>query len=435
MNDLMRAILEMTVVIPGLLLAYLPMKAYLKVCPAKLFAGLAPLMIGLCVAGGVCCWLLKIRTTFVLPIVVLIAAWIYVRTLHVSIWKSGNIFLAICAVWVCIYRISGAVDGALQAENNLYFCMRAAIIDNLLCWGFTAIACYPAIRPVKKLIENENMAQTWYFFWILPVVYIVFNLFMVPKQGNVLYVEQTLKDSIFIRIMLLLMLGLLYFLFYLMATSLNKTANLEKEKAFLEMQRVQYDNLCTVIEEIRQAKHDLRHHFTQLSAMADREAWEELKQYLAKAQDRIPSLDMIFSENCAADGVVGHYCALAREQHIPFLAKIALPKEIPFDEMEMCIVLANLLENALEASLRTDSAKRYIRVDVHIHAERILLICLENAFEGDVVEKDGVFQSAKRKEAGIGIRSVRRIAEKNGGGCSFEHEDGVFRAKVMLRRE
>ena len=140
MNDLMRAILEMTVVIPGLLLAYLPMKAYLKVRPAKLFAGLAPLMIGLCVAGGVCCWLLKIRTTFVLPIVVLIAAWIYVRTLRVSIWKSGNIFLAICAVWVCIYRISGAVDGALQAENNLYFCMRAAIIDNLLCWGFTAIA-------------------------------------------------------------------------------------------------------------------------------------------------------------------------------------------------------------------------------------------------------------------------------------------------------
>ncbi len=120
-----------------------------------------------------------------------------------------------------------------------------------------------------------------------------------------MYVEQTLKDSIFIHIMLLLMLGLLYFLFYLMATSLNKTANLEKEKAFLEMQKVQYDNLCTVIEEIRQAKHDLRHHFTQLSAMADREAWEELKQYLAKAQDRIPSLDMIFSENCAADGVVG----------------------------------------------------------------------------------------------------------------------------------
>ncbi len=59
MNDLMRAILEMTVVIPGLLLAYLPMKAYLKVRPAKLFAGLAPLMIGLCVAGGVCCWLFK----------------------------------------------------------------------------------------------------------------------------------------------------------------------------------------------------------------------------------------------------------------------------------------------------------------------------------------------------------------------------------------
>lgn len=43
------------------------------------------------------------------------------------------------------------------------------------------------------------------------------------------------------------------------------------------------------------------------------------------------------------------------------------------------------------------------------------------------------YKSAKRKGNGVGIQSVRRIAERNGGACSFIHQDNVFTAKVMLR--
>ena len=58
---------------------------------------------------------------------------------------------------------------------------------------------------------------------------------------------------------------------------------------------------------------------------------------------------------------------------------------------------------------------------------------MENAFDGEICEKDGIYKSAKRKGSGVGIQSVRRIAEKNGGACSFTHQNGVFTAKVMLR--
>ena len=96
-------------------------------------------------------------------------------------------------------------------------------------------------------------------------------------------------------------------------------------------------------------------------------------------------------------------------------------------------MLSNLLENALEASLCTAPARRQIKVTTYLHAGRLLLIEVENAYDGEVCEKDVVFRSSKRKGNGVGIQSVRHIAEKTGGASTFTYQDGVFSAKVMLR--
>ena len=60
------------------------------------------------------------------------------------------------------------------------------------------------------------------------------------------------------------------------------------------------------------------------------------------------------------------------------------------------------------------------------------MVEVENAFDGEVNEKSGLFRSSKRKENGIGIQSVQHIAEKTGGASTFTHQNGVFSAKVML---
>ena len=175
-----------------------------------------------------------------------------------------------------------------------------------------------------------------------------------------------------------------------------------------------------------------RHQIQQLSALAEAGDLEDLKSYLAKTVSRIPNLDMCFCENRAADSVVGYYCAMARRDEIPFRARLDLPETLPIDEIDMCLVLSNLLENALEASLRTAPGRRQIEITAYVHADRILLIEVENAFDGEVNEKNGVFRSSKRRENGIGIQSVTHIAEKNGGTSTFTYQNGTFSAKVML---
>ena len=202
----------------------------------------------------------------------------------------------------------------------------------------------------------------------------------------------------------------------------------------VSMQQQRYESLKTAIEEARQARHDMRHQLHQISALAETGDLESLKAYLAKTVSRIPNLDMHFCENRAADSVVGYYCALAKREQIPFSVQLDLPECLPVDEIDLCLVLSNLLENALEASLRTAPARRRIELTAYLHGNSLVLIQVENTYDGVIREKDGVFLSSKRKGDGVGIQSVRHIAEKSGGVSTVTYQDGLFCAKVMLRR-
>ena len=159
---------------------------------------------------------------------------------------------------------------------------------------------------------------------------------------------------------------------------------------------------------------------------------EKIKAYLSGAVSRIPSLEMHFCENRAADSVVGYYCALAKRENIPYSVQIDLPECLPVDEINLCLVLSNLLENALEASLRTAPARRKIKLTAYLHSGSLALIQVENTYDGVIREKGGVFQSSKRKGDGVGLQSVRHIAEKSGGVSTVTYQDGLFCAKVML---
>ena len=221
----------------------------------------------------------------------------------------------------------------------------------------------------------------------------------------------------------------------MMANILNKNKKLQQENLFLSVQQERYENLRSAIEEARQARHDIRHHFLQISAMTEDGDLEKIKEYLQNAMDKIPNLTYHFCENQSVDNVIGYYYALAQKEKIPFAARIDLPKELSIDEMDLCLILSNLLENALEASRKTAATRQRISLEIYQHSASILLIRIENNFDGIIKEKNHLLHSTKRKGLGIGTQSVHRMAEKNDGSCNFTYEDGVFTAKVMLRAD
>ena len=437
MKDILRPILELTVVFPGLLLAYFPVRSYLKRSPKRLAAWAVPLLLGLCLGGGLLCYRFGCPTALPLLLITLAAILLYLKTLRISLWKSGTIALTVCAVFACLNSLSRAIGTAITLRQQLppegpWFCFAACIFYNAVCWLITAAAYYPATHAVRTMVEDDHFAQTWYVFWVLPVVFILLNLFMIPRYPTTLQTGRVLQVYIGMSIALLFLMLFFNAIFLLMAISINRNVRLQQENQFLSMQQQRYENLKAAIEETRQARHDLRHQLCQLSALAEEGDLEKIKTYLASAVSRIPSLEMHFCENQAADSVVGHYCALAKRENIPYSVQIDLPERLPVDEVELCLVLSNLLENALEASLRTAPARRKIKLTAYLHGGSLALIQVENTYDGVIREKDGVFQSSKRKEDGIGLQSVRHIAEKSGGVSTVTYQDGLFCAKVML---
>lgn len=437
MRNMLCPILELCVVIPGILLAYFPMKSALKKPLLKLVAWIVPLFLLLAVAGGTACYTYHISTAPVLAAIVLLAVVVYIKTLKISLWKSGTVALSVCAVFACINSFSRALNASVlvdipHGQSLPWLCLRAAVCYNIICWSLAAVFYYPSTHAVRKMIDDENFAQTWYVFWILPIIFIALNLFMIPKSFGTLYTGRVLQGYFVISIILLVLLLWFYMMFFMMANSLNHNAKLRQENQFLSMQQQRYDNLKNAIEETRQARHDMRHHLNRLSTLAEQGDIEKLKEYLANAVSTIPDLEMHLCENRAADSVIGYYCSLAKRENIPFSVQADLPEHLPVNEFDLCLVMSNLLENALEASLRTAPSKRKIKVTAYLHGESIALINIENTYDGKIDEKEGIFQSSKRRSEGVGIQSVRHIAEKSGGASSFTYRDGIFCAKVMI---
>ena len=437
MADMLRPVLELSVIIPGILLTYLPVKGYLRQTPLKLTAWLLPLLLGICIFGGAVCCAFHFPTRWVLFPLLPVIMLIYHKTLKISVWKSVSIFLAVFAVFACINSLSRAVNALITAdlhtENELWFHTGAGIFYNVICLLFVLAAWYPARHRVQTMIADENFAQTWYIFWILPVIFIGVNLFMIPKYRSTLYTGRVLQCYIVLSLVLLIVLLLFYAMFLMMAVSLNRNARLQQENHLLSLQQERYKNLCMAIEEAKQARHDIRHHFVQLSALAEQGDMEKIKKYLLAATGKISDCNLHFCENQAVDSVFGYYSTLAKRENIPFHALVSLPADLSIDEIDLCLVFSNLLENAIQASVKTEPARRKINVEVYPHHNHLLLIHVENTFDGKIQQKNNIFQSSKHSGNGIGIESVRHITDKNGGACDFTYEDGIFSAKIMLR--
>ena len=87
-----------------------------------------------------------------------------------------------------------------------WFCLRACIVYNAVCWLITAAAYYPATHAVRTMVEDDNFAQTWYVFWVLPLMFIALNLFMIPIYPTTLYTGRMLQGYIVLSIALLVLL-------------------------------------------------------------------------------------------------------------------------------------------------------------------------------------------------------------------------------------
>lgn len=193
--------------------------------------------------------------------------------------------------------------------------------------------------------------------------------------------------------------------------------------------------LQTRIQETSRVRHDIRHHFLVLGNFARNKDLEGLERYLEKASElSFLQSEKVYCDNSAVNALLCYYKEQAEKEHVKTAFQVSLIEKIPVTDTELCIILGNLLENAVEACRRMVSSDRFIWLELSMISGELLMVSVKNSYEGVIHQaQDGAFFSSKMKgRRGIGISSVLSIAEKYHGMSRVEYEDQIFRVSLLL---
>lgn len=195
----------------------------------------------------------------------------------------------------------------------------------------------------------------------------------------------------------------------------------------------QLDEVENMYRQMRGWRHDFHNHLQTMKAFLQLGRLEELSGYLDQLDTDLVQVDqLVRSGNVMADAILNSKLSLARSRGIAVNAKAAVPKALKLPEVDLCVILGNLLDNATEACLRIpDPEKRFLRLYVGTFKEQLYISVTNSAGEG--VRRFGRgFRSEKEGSHGFGLLRLDRIAERCGGVVNRQSEEGVFVTEVLL---
>ena len=159
---------------------------------------------------------------------------------------------------------------------------------------------------------------------------------------------------------------------------------------------------------------------------------EELKSYLHQYESELSEHRPSLCANAAVDALAGYYDHAAGQQSVPVEWKLALPRQLPMPEADLCTILGNLLENALHASQKLPPEERQVKVLARMLSPAMMGLMVENRYDGVLKKQGGVLHSTKHDGQGIGLVSVETAVHRYHGNLTVETGGNVFRANVLL---
>ena len=343
---------------------------------------------------------------------------------------------SLCLLVLLILGFTSGSEQIYQAMNLVQAWIIPAVILTLLA---------AAVISMRK--GNLWLRRFFrYLLWSLPVVAAAWG-YSALTGGQF---HQTMLNA-FSRVaaadhsfeaLCLLFCKLVLIIFFLQAVMelINSLARQEMEIREMSM-REQYAFANVEImrqsqEETRKQRHEMQHHLNLLREMLAAKQDERAQEYVDSLLDQVASLPSgYYSSNMVVNTIAGYSLNLAKSEGIRVETSIKTGDKIPIKDEELCVLLTNLLENALEAcrSMKPDQ-DRFISFALTSDEEHLIITC-RNSFDGEIkMEPDGSIPTTKPDvhSHGYGIPAMKRIVDKNHGILEISAKDGIFTLDISF---
>lgn len=219
--------------------------------------------------------------------------------------------------------------------------------------------------------------------------------------------------------------------FILLRRSLYNLIDKRIERFQSELIEKQVREIQNMYRQVRGWRHDYRNHIQNMKTQLSEGNYEGLDNYLSQLSDDLDTVDTVIKTgNVMADAILNSKLNTAAKLNINLNVKANIPENIILSDVELCSLLGNMLDNAVEACSRLPETERFIRIYIG-RLKGQLYISVQNS-AGKLRREKGVFLSTKEGEHGYGLFRIDRVAKKYGGFVNRQNEEGVFATEITL---
>lgn len=303
------------------------------------------------------------------------------------------------------------------------------IIISAICFPFMYILWKKYIVPVVK---TDNRRQ-WRQAWIIPIIFSIVSLAYCENNFEITYMR---FNQVIARFTLSIGVVIVSVMQFSNMNTEEKFVRAEEKakrsKMLIDMKSEQYNMITEKIEKTRKSRHDIHHHINVVYQLAKENKIEQLIEYLEEYNKIYSTKEpMVYCNNSTVDAILNHYILLAKDNGIEVQLNVALPEELKIRDTDLCIVIGNLLENAIEASEKEENKRIKLRIN---RSNEYICMLVSNLYNGEIKKGHSGYYSRKRefKDTGIGLSSVSVVVEKYDGRMEVDHTNGEFNVFIMM---
>lgn len=211
---------------------------------------------------------------------------------------------------------------------------------------------------------------------------------------------------------------------------------MEKQIASYQRELIEthYAEVENMYRQMRGWRHDYKNHIQTMKAYAAAGNLHAIQDYLDELDQDLSTVDTVVKTgNPMADAILNSKISLAQSKGIKVVADAHIPVRLSLSELDLCVILGNLFDNAIEASQSLPEKDRLIRVYMDMKNTQLYISFTNFTASKKMKKYGGRFLSSKKEEGhGFGLLRIDSIVEKMGGYLSRNSEDGAFTTEILL---
>lgn len=433
-SNIYKAIYTCTLIIPMMVLCIFPVQDYLKRrIPSLIRVSALRFAIFFIFSALISCIFTSLPTKFIISICAgLYFFYFYHREVELPVNKALFLFLTTFMI-SCFSRIFATmIDIFLHPENTyLDVSIEAFILQLLFLIILNIILYIPFTRHLSWLIAHFHSKPVWNCVCVFPALCIPVTYILIPHNYEWMYIGRALQMYLTVIICLIVLILVLYTLFYQFVHTYIEKQKLEHSNQILSIQGSQYQQLLRSVQENSRIRHDFRHQLVVISELLNQKNYSELESYVSSYIQNTKAELKIYSDSPALNAILSYYDSLCQDRNIKLNLSLKMPPHLSVSDQAMCVMLGNLLENAVYGC--EDTEEPYIQLKIMQTSPNTLAVKVQNPYTGTLKNVNGAYLSSRHSGFGQGLESVRIIAEKYHGYMEVQSDQQIFTVKVLLQ--